>query len=90
MCNRHLALRTTRYWKDTSEGCRQRSPVKFHLDQRAGTSEQVRRRVKHSVRAVFSKARENALVFFNAIAAERGRGGGDSGRGERVVSQLLT
>ncbi len=47
------------------------------------------------VRDVFSKARENAptVVFFDeidAIATERGSGGGDSNVGERVVSQLLT
>ncbi|MXR20980.1 CDC48 family AAA ATPase [Halobacterium bonnevillei] len=47
------------------------------------------------VRDVFSKARENAptVVFFDeidSIAGERGRGMGDSGVGERVVSQLLT
>jgi transitional endoplasmic reticulum ATPase len=47
------------------------------------------------VREVFSKARENAptVVFFDeidSIAGERGRNTGDSGVGERVVSQLLT
>ncbi len=47
------------------------------------------------VREVFSKARENAptVVFFDeidSIASERGQGYGDSGVGERVVSQLLT
>jgi transitional endoplasmic reticulum ATPase len=47
------------------------------------------------VREVFSKAKENAptIVFFDeidAIAGERGRQVGDSGVGERVVSQLLT
>jgi len=47
------------------------------------------------VREVFSKARENAptIVFFDeidSIATERGQNSGDSGVGERVVSQLLT
>ncbi|QAU13589.1 AAA family ATPase [Halorubrum sp. BOL3-1] len=47
------------------------------------------------VREVFSKARENAptIVFFDeidSIAAERGENSGNSGVGERVVSQLLT
>ena len=47
------------------------------------------------VREVFSKARENAptVIFFDeidSIAGERGRTTGDSGVGERVVSQLLT
>ncbi|WP_101298196.1 CDC48 family AAA ATPase [Halegenticoccus soli] len=47
------------------------------------------------VREIFSKARENAptVVFFDeidAIATERGSRTGDSGVGERVVSQLLT
>ncbi|MFD1569421.1 CDC48 family AAA ATPase [Halorubrum laminariae] len=47
------------------------------------------------IREVFSKARENAptIVFFDeidSIATERGKNSGDSGVGERVVSQLLT
>ena len=47
------------------------------------------------VREVFEKARSNAptVVFFDeidAIAGERGQRAGDSGVGERVVSQLLT
>jgi transitional endoplasmic reticulum ATPase len=47
------------------------------------------------VREVFEKARSNAptVVFFDeidSIAGERGRQSGDSGVGERVVSQLLT
>jgi transitional endoplasmic reticulum ATPase len=47
------------------------------------------------VREVFEKARANAptVVFFDeidSIAGERGRNSGDSGVGERVVSQLLT
>ncbi|WP_181686048.1 CDC48 family AAA ATPase [Halorhabdus salina] len=47
------------------------------------------------VREVFSKARENAptVIFFDeidSIAGERGTNMGDSGVGERVVSQLLT
>ncbi|WP_436935493.1 CDC48 family AAA ATPase [Halovenus marina] len=47
------------------------------------------------VREIFEKARANAptVVFFDeidSIAGERGRHSGDSGVGERVVSQLLT
>jgi transitional endoplasmic reticulum ATPase len=47
------------------------------------------------VREVFEKARSNAptVVFFDeidSIASERGQRTGDSGVGERVVSQLLT
>jgi len=47
------------------------------------------------VREVFEKARANAptVVFFDeidSIATERGQRSGDSGVGERVVSQLLT
>ncbi|SDF64501.1 CDC48 family AAA ATPase [Halorientalis regularis] len=47
------------------------------------------------VREIFEKARSNAptVIFFDeidAIAGERGRNSGDSGVGERVVSQLLT
>ena len=47
------------------------------------------------VREVFEKARSNAptVVFFDeidSIAGERGQRAGDSGVGERVVSQLLT
>jgi transitional endoplasmic reticulum ATPase len=47
------------------------------------------------VREVFEKARANAptVVFFDeidSIAGERGQRSGDSGVGERVVSQLLT
>jgi transitional endoplasmic reticulum ATPase len=47
------------------------------------------------VREIFQKARENAptVVFFDeidSIATERGSHQGDSGVGERVVSQLLT
>ncbi|WP_254547172.1 CDC48 family AAA ATPase [Halomarina pelagica] len=58
------------------------------LDKYVGESER-------GVRDVFEKARSNAptVVFFDeidAIAGERGRHGGDSGVGERVVSQLLT
>ncbi len=58
------------------------------LDKYVGESEK-------GVREVFSKARENAptVIFFDeidAIATERGQSSGDSGVGERVVSQLLT
>jgi transitional endoplasmic reticulum ATPase len=58
------------------------------LNKFVGESEQ-------GVRDVFSKARENAptVVFFDeidSIAGERGQRMGDSGVGERVVSQLLT
>ncbi|WP_226479447.1 CDC48 family AAA ATPase [Natrinema amylolyticum] len=47
------------------------------------------------VREVFEKARSNAptVIFFDeidSIAGERGQRQGDSGVGERVVSQLLT
>ncbi|WP_267162798.1 CDC48 family AAA ATPase [Halovenus salina] len=47
------------------------------------------------VREIFEKARSNAptVVFFDeidSIATERGQNTGDSGVGERVVSQLLT
>ncbi len=47
------------------------------------------------VREVFEKARANAptVVFFDeidSIAGKRGQNSGDSGVGERVVSQLLT
>ncbi len=47
------------------------------------------------VREVFEKARANAptVIFFDEIdsmAGERGKNSGDSGVGERVVSQLLT
>ncbi|MFT4921612.1 MAG: transitional endoplasmic reticulum ATPase [Haloarculaceae archaeon] len=47
------------------------------------------------IREIFSKARENAptVVFFDeidSIATERGQRSGDSGVGERVVSQLLS
>ncbi|WP_054520025.1 CDC48 family AAA ATPase [Halanaeroarchaeum sulfurireducens] len=47
------------------------------------------------VREIFQKARQNAptIIFFDeidSVAGERGRHAGDSGVGERVVSQLLT
>jgi transitional endoplasmic reticulum ATPase len=58
------------------------------LDKYVGESEK-------GVREVFEKARANAptVVFFDeidSIAGQRGRHQGDSGVGERVVSQLLT
>jgi len=58
------------------------------LDKYVGESEK-------GVREVFEKARANAptVVFFDeidSIAGERGQHSGDSGVGERVVSQLLT
>jgi transitional endoplasmic reticulum ATPase len=58
------------------------------LDKYVGESEK-------GIREVFEKARTNAptVVFFDeidAIAGERGGVGGESGVGERVVSQLLT
>ena len=58
------------------------------LDKYVGESEK-------GVREIFKKARENAptIVFFDeidSIATERGKNSGDSGVGERVVSQLLT
>jgi len=58
------------------------------LDKYVGESEK-------GVRDIFEKARSNApaVIFFDeidAIATERGRGAGDSGVAERVVSQLLT
>ncbi|MFB6171219.1 MAG: AAA family ATPase, partial [Haloarculaceae archaeon] len=50
---------------------------------------------ERGVREVFEKARSNAptVIFFDeidSIAGERGQRMGDSGVGERVVSQLLT
>ncbi|GAB3027136.1 CDC48 family AAA ATPase [Natronobiforma cellulositropha] len=50
---------------------------------------------ERGVREVFEKARSNAptVIFFDeidSIATERGQRTGDSGVGERVVSQLLT
>ncbi|WP_224336316.1 AAA family ATPase [Haloprofundus halobius] len=58
------------------------------LDRYVGESEK-------SVREVFERARQAApaIVFFDeidAIAGDRDMSGGDSGVGERVVSQLLT
>ncbi|WP_224449918.1 AAA family ATPase [Haloprofundus salilacus] len=58
------------------------------LDRYVGESEK-------SVREVFERARQAApaIVFFDeidAIAGDRDMAGGDSGVGERVVSQLLT
>ncbi|ELY95453.1 CDC48 family AAA ATPase [Natrialba taiwanensis] len=50
---------------------------------------------ERGVREIFEKARSNAptVIFFDeidSIAGERGQRQGDSGVGERVVSQLLT
>ena len=58
------------------------------LDRYVGESEK-------AVREVFERARQAApaIVFFDeidAIATDRDAGGGDSGVGQRVVSQLLT
>jgi len=58
------------------------------LDRYVGESEK-------AVREVFERARQAAptIVFLDeidAVATERGAGGGDDGVGERVVSQLLT
>ncbi|XVH31310.1 CDC48 family AAA ATPase [Haloferacaceae archaeon DSL9] len=58
------------------------------LDRYVGESEK-------SVREVFERGRQSApaIIFFDeidAIAANRDAAGGDSGVGERVVSQLLT
>ena len=58
------------------------------LDRYVGESEK-------AVREVFERARQAApaIVFFDeidAVAANRDNAGGDSGVGERVVSQLLT
>ncbi|RLM59383.1 AAA family ATPase [Halobellus sp. Atlit-31R] len=58
------------------------------LDRYVGESEK-------AVREVFERARQAApaIVFFDeidAVAADRDTAGGDSGVGERVVSQLLT
>ena len=75
---------------DSSDAGRGIVRIDGQLRQAAGVGES-----EKGVREVFSKARENApaVVFFDeidAIASERGHDVGDSGVGERVVSQLLT